>query len=195
MSQCALVGREGACDLMQCRALDATVEGRCHLLTRWLSRLWPGLWRAIAGHQCSLLESGRADRLIGQTAPKTCHISCSVLFCFGVLRHHPACSRCSNAAARVSQLARRLTMQGDGCGKGGTDLTAHACLLCSLCYCSSISASKFGRRCDPPACSQHARRRQQFEILRDPLSGASCSQCRAPCRNTRSSFHSRGPSQ
>lgn len=31
-----------------------------------------------------------------------------------------------------------------------------------------------------PACSQHARRRQQFEILSDPLSGASCSQCRAP---------------
>lgn len=80
-SQCAQVGRAGACDSMQCRALDATAECRCHFLTRWLSRLaWPGLWRAIAGHQCILLEGGRTDRLIGQTPPKTCHISRSVLF-------------------------------------------------------------------------------------------------------------------
>lgn len=42
-------------------------------------------------------------------------------------------------------------MQGDGCGKGGMDLTSHACLPC----CCSISASKFGNRCDP--CLQPTR--------------------------------------
>lgn len=109
------------------------------------------LWRTVAGHQCRLLEGGRTGRLIGQTAPKTCHISRPVLF--RLLRHHPTAASAASAAARVSQVARRLTMQGDGCGKGGTDLTAHACLAMLQHHLSLQIWKSLRDPCLQPTCS------------------------------------------
>lgn len=107
------------------------------------SRAGSAVWRGLAfGGQsqdinASCLRVGELTDWSGKQLQR--RVTSLVLFCFGVLlRHHPACSKCSIAAARVSQVARRLTMQGDGCGKGGTDLTAHACFA-MLLHCSTLS--------------------------------------------------------
>lgn len=167
---------------MRCRALDATATcPSAHPLTTPSS-----LGRAIAGHQCSLLEGRRTDRLVGQTAQEMCHISCSVLF--RLLRHHPTASvqHCSSGltGGPPSHDAGRWMRKG-------RDLSHCPCLPC----CCSISASKFGKRCDP--CLQPTRSTPP-PTRRDPLRSfvlTSCSASKAPCRNPRSSFHSHSPSQ